>query len=347
MNENQRTVPNELLTVRSGGSEKEKEKEKESGHEKEDGIFASLSKIISDILNAFWEVVTVVAVVLIVFRSVIEPRCLFYPKRTEEYTMPKFKYKTTSSGAILFKYKSIFEYDDNEHENDVDNEPWEDGPEHAEHRNNTTNVLFLHGNGGNVNDVVPYIQKLIHSGYNVYALEYKGYGSTNNPWWFHPNLTSVTKDLATAWPLIPNPRQTIVMGLSMGGGVISSWLRNYFFTSSGQGIQHDQLPGQLVFVNSFSSLHKLVCDKSHPYLGILMSENWSNVYPTGSLRSWMKILIVAAREDPLIPVQHSISMHHYTFGSDLVIVPGNNHLLSPVDHYTEWSNKLLPPHISS
>lgn len=80
------------------------------------------------------------------------------------------------------------------------------------------NIFFIHGAGGNVTFYKEMISTLVKNGYNVYALDWRGYGKSNGT----PNYKGVLKDTKVAFKDFISKTKNdslkiIVYGMSLGG----------------------------------------------------------------------------------------------------------------------------------
>ena len=129
------------------------------------------------------------------------------------------------------------------------------------------------GNTGNLEYYRDPLDKIAEFGYNVFAVEYRGYGPTQFDG--SPNADTLIQDAQDAWNLM-GTSDSIVAGFSIGGAVLSQI--------------YEQLvpaPAQIVFLNSFGDLGALLEDKLGGELGgtcvPLMATQWSVKDPPHSM----------------------------------------------------------------
>ena len=82
-------------------------------------------------------------------------------------------------------------------------------------------VLYLHGNGSNIGDLVNQADRLHHLGVSVLLFDYRGYGRSSAPF---PNEAIVYEDGEAAWQYLTQtrqiaPQQIVLFGESLGGAV--------------------------------------------------------------------------------------------------------------------------------
>lgn len=212
-------------------------------------------------------------------------------------------------------------------------------------------LVYLKGNAGSLDNVHSVLMSLHNLGYNVYAVEYPGYtplemGEPN----IVPSGHSILACVRFAWEHIhknmKEKNETIVMGMSLGGGVL--------------GMVHHGLhpaPRQLVFVNTFYSLPQLVADFVNgcipqSVLGSLQTQ-WETVAPPTALDNQL-VVVAHARKDELIPFRHSEVLfdrfRHRNMNTRDMLDPnvehvvmeegGHNDAFDPVIQTDQWSRLL-------
>lgn len=82
-------------------------------------------------------------------------------------------------------------------------------------------VLYLHGNGSNMGDLVNQADRLHHLGLSILLFDYRGYGRSSPPF---PNEAIVYEDGEAAWQYLTQTRQIapqriVLFGESLGGAV--------------------------------------------------------------------------------------------------------------------------------
>lgn len=196
-------------------------------------------------------------------------------------------------------------------------------------------VLFLHGNTGSLDLYAkPLITFAQEMGYDIYALEYRGYGITDHT--FHPSASSVIIDALDAWKLIGN-ENTIVCGFSLGGALL--------------GEIYERLvpqPAQLVFLNTFWSFSDLVQEKLGSklsnFLNPLLETQWLTKAPT---KFKGKVVVVFTADDSVVPQIHGKRLCQIFYNTDLncIMLPNAGHKVAPFVHINEWKQYLLSPQL--
>jgi len=213
-------------------------------------------------------------------------------------------------------------------------------------------IMCLHGNAGNLDGMANTAYTLSNRGYDVYLLEYAGYGKCAyfNQKRLKPTKNSLVTDLHQGWEIIPEKkrRSAILLGFSMGGGTICQFLST---------AKTNDLPAQVALMNTYYDLPLLVKDV-FPIPGIpeLMHTQWNAKNGLNRYRVFTKdrsdgpgnILIVAAADDQLIPIKHAHlliqSIQDSYTRRELVILPDGGHNSSIERHFNLWLNALVHSH---
>lgn len=205
---------------------------------------------------------------------------------------------------------------------------------------NARRVLFLHGNSHNLDIYADALNKIAEFGYNVFALEYRGYGVTVVPddpeGLFTPNAETVIQDALQAWALM-GTADSIVAGFSLGGAILSQIYEKFI-----------PEPAQIVFLNSFGDIKQLMEDKLGSDLGglcaPLMRTRWAIKAPK-TFRG--RVLVVFTADDLTVPAKHGERLCQVFSKSQLTCreLPRGGHKYSVFSYINNWINELLPPTI--
>ncbi|MEB3210681.1 MAG: alpha/beta fold hydrolase [Leptolyngbyaceae bacterium] len=118
-------------------------------------------------------------------------------------------------------------------------------------RTNAPVVLYLHGNGSNLGDLVNRAQRFHQWGYGSFLIDYRGYGRSSGPF---PNEQRVYEDAEAAWQYVTQqrqmPAQNIVLHGRSLGGAIALYLAS----------RHPEVMGVIV-ESSFTSMKAMVTDQ--------------------------------------------------------------------------------------
>jgi fermentation-respiration switch protein FrsA (DUF1100 family) len=118
-------------------------------------------------------------------------------------------------------------------------------------------ALILHGNGGNVTDMIGRIMSYHWLSMGVLAIDYQGYGLSEG----EPSLSAAIQNAVAAWDFLVqtknlDPQKIVVHGYSLGGGV------------AGELVKRRPVPHPLVLDSTFTSL-AAAARANYPLLGPL------------------------------------------------------------------------------
>jgi pimeloyl-ACP methyl ester carboxylesterase len=210
-------------------------------------------------------------------------------------------------------------------------------------------VLFCHGNGGHLDHIAPIAMSLHARGYDVHLLEYAGYGAavetdtstggSSNPQQQPPTPQTMVRDLRQAWQIMPDRKNSILIGFSFGGGCIFQLLAE---------LDADDMPAQVVVANTYLSLPQLVQEiLPISMLGPLMRTRWTADAGIAkyAMRPDGRLVIAAAPDDELIPFGHSELLRQAAVRNQMdvthLILPGGGHIDSIFLHVDAWQDRLL------
>lgn len=190
-------------------------------------------------------------------------------------------------------------------------------------------ILILHGNGGNIDGFYDMYRDLVDKGYRVYLLEYAGYGESRE---HKAKPKTMVQNLQEAYSLIPDMEHGIIVGVSMGGGVIGQFLRD-----------DSANPAQVVLINTFYDLPQLVSEISIPGMSYLVQTRWNSAVGLKRYTSNNgRVVIVGTQDDSLINIRHSHKLASFCGNNvKLVILPHGGHNSSPMIHMNKWTSHLL------
>lgn len=200
---------------------------------------------------------------------------------------------------------------------------------------NARRILFLHGNTGNLELYKEALDKIAEYGYNVFALEYRGYGPAKMAEIDgEPNAKTVVQDALEAWNLM-GTSDSIVAGFSLGGAILAQVYEKFV-----------PAPAQIVFLNSFGDLKQLLEDKLGNEFGgtcaPLMATKWSIQAP----KTYQgHVLVVFTADDLTVPAKHGERLCQVFSKSKLVCreLPRGGHKYSVFTFAPHWIPELLPP----
>jgi uncharacterized protein len=187
-------------------------------------------------------------------------------------------------------------------------------------------VLFLHGNAENVSTHFRSVAWLPAEGFNVFALDYRGYGASDGA----PSLAGMQLDIDAAMRVLlsrpdVDPGRIIVFGQSLGGALAIPYVAHSVYRAHIRAVVVD---------SAFSDYRRIAREKLAaawltwplqwlPYLTV--DDTYS---PAASVRSLSPIplLMIHGDQDALIPYRHSQALFELAADpKELWIVPGAGH----------------------
>ena len=201
---------------------------------------------------------------------------------------------------------------------------------------NSPVIIYAHGNGSNLGDLVSRFQRFHTLGYAVMAIDYRGYGQSSGPF---PNEQRVYEDIEAAWQYLVTQRQIaanriVVYGQSIGGAIALNL-----------AINHPDAAG-LIMESPFTSMRDMV-DHKYPLLPklmpieIVLTQRFDSVQKVRSLK--IPLLLIHGTEDDIVPAFMSQLLYGAAIASSnanstLVLVEGGDHNGLPSfgrDRYSE------------
>ncbi len=146
-------------------------------------------------------------------------------------------------------------------------------------------LLYIHGNAEDLGDIRPILDRLHGWGFNVFAYDYRGYGTSNGK----PSEANAYRDADLAYTYLTqqlkiSPQQIIIYGRSVGGG------------SATELATKKPIAG-LVLESTFTSAFRVVV----PF-PLLPFDKFANLDKLQKIKS--PILIMHGGSDRVIPFQH-------------------------------------------
>jgi fermentation-respiration switch protein FrsA (DUF1100 family) len=171
-------------------------------------------------------------------------------------------------------------------------------------------VLLLHGNGGNLEEMIGRIINYHKLNYTVLAIDYEGFGLSEGK----PSEEALRVDARAAWDfLIARGFSTddiLIHGFSLGGAVAA---RLAYDTSH---------KGPLVLDSTFTSL-KDVADVTYPLVKPISSVLLSGQYDTLSLLGDLKpsfLIFFHSPTDEIVPYAQGLKLYETYLGGPKVLV---------------------------
>jgi pimeloyl-ACP methyl ester carboxylesterase len=288
----------------------------------------------------YWLVLMMGAIVVALHGCLLalEDRLLMQPDRCRDYMFypprPESRWHRLPSGGLVVTL-------------DRSNSSSSGDDESGEGRE----VLFCHGNKGNLDSFEGMARRLTDRGYRVRLLEYGGFGAA--PFQGTPSGESVVQDTKEAWELcIRDPTRAILVGFSLGGGAATQLLN---------ALPESRMPAQVVLINTFFSLPQLVREK-FPLSNLLVEiikTRWCaapglarfaahHASRRSKDRGWARTVVVATDDDALMHPRHAHQLHAAALplatpeAAELIWLPSGGHGNGPAIHWPLWTHALAP-----
>jgi pimeloyl-ACP methyl ester carboxylesterase len=154
-------------------------------------------------------------------------------------------------------------------------------------------VLLLHGNGGNLVDMLGRIMSYHHLGLGVMAIDYQGFGLSEGV----PSLESAVLNAQAAWDFLVgnkklDPQKIVVHGYSLGGGIAGQLVA-----------RHKSIAHPLVLDSTFTSVAE-VAGYGQPVLGFITKIILGRVYDTRqALKDYNASMLISLHspKDEIVP----------------------------------------------
>lgn len=179
-------------------------------------------------------------------------------------------------------------------------------------------VLYLHGNGSNLSDLVEEIQTFHQMNLAVLAIDYRGYGASPGNF---PTEMSVYEDALAAWYYLTRDRQIaeekiFLYGHSLGGAIAIDLAGRF------------PLVGGAIIEGSFTSIEEMI-DYRIPVpiypKGLLLTQRFDSINKIRSIR--VSLLFIHGELDRVVPAFMSRKLYEASGSSrrSLLIVPNAGH----------------------
>ena len=177
-------------------------------------------------------------------------------------------------------------------------------------------VIHFHGNAQNISAHWRFAQWLPEHGYNLFAFDYRGYGTSKGS----PNVKGVFEDSHAAINYVRqrpdvNPDKLVIFGQSLGGTNAIAAVGS----GNQQGIR------ALIIESTFSSYSAIASDKV-PGAGYLMNDDYSAQRFIANI-SPIPLVLIHGTDDPVIGLKHTQQLFALARQpKQLILVPGGSHI---------------------
>lgn len=159
-------------------------------------------------------------------------------------------------------------------------------------------ILFFHGAGGNISTYLFMIKPLVENGFQVYAVDFRGYGKSTGK----PTHINIAKDVKIVYSKMMqntniNNTKLLVYGASLGCQIATHFTKMYQNKVNGL-----ILDGGFA---SFSDVAKLNAPKEvHPYIEGALGKMYPSKEEIKEIKNTPK-LIIHGKNDKSIPINQS------------------------------------------
>jgi fermentation-respiration switch protein FrsA (DUF1100 family) len=188
-------------------------------------------------------------------------------------------------------------------------------------------VLYLHGNGQNISTQFANVAWMPAAGFNVLALDYRGYGGSQG----QPSLPGVQLDIDAALQALlrrpdVDPMRIVVFGQSLGGALAIHYVAHSRFRDSIRA---------LIVDSAFSDYERIGREKlaaavitwPFQWFASMAIDNRYSPEASVGLLSPIPVLFIHGDADSIVPLHHSQRLFELAgFPKQLWVVPGAGHI---------------------
>lgn len=178
-------------------------------------------------------------------------------------------------------------------------------------------IIYSHGNGEDIQDCIEFTRELSRAlGADVLCYDYSGYG-LNQSNTFERSEEGVNLTLRAVYEhLKPDYEGVFLWGYSLGSGP------SVRLAAELAGDEDSRLLGAILF-GAFSSISRVVRDKTHPKIANLFTDRWDNEKHIQTVAC--PILILHGQNDQVIPVTHARALKAANPAAALIVMPNTGH----------------------
>ncbi|NOZ54013.1 MAG: alpha/beta hydrolase [Gammaproteobacteria bacterium] len=199
-------------------------------------------------------------------------------------------------------------------------------------------VLFFHGNAQNISTHVGGVYWLTDYGYDVYIIDYRGYGKSDGIATLPGAIADIRKSIEDVVKKIPDTEQLIVMGQSLGASMSTQAVVNS---------QQQNRIKALILVSAFSDYQSIAREFLDKHwltwalqwpLSFTINNDYRPLNVIG-LISPIPILIMHSKNDEMISYQHAELLFSYANEPKQLIDLDGGH--NDWSHYETNRKKLI------
>jgi uncharacterized protein len=188
-------------------------------------------------------------------------------------------------------------------------------------------VLFLHGNAENISTHFANVAWMPAAGFNVLALDYRGYGGSDGT----PSLAGAQLDIDAALRALlarpdVDPRRIVVFGQSLGGALAIYYVAHSRYRGSIRAVVAD---------SAFADYRRIAQEKLNGFaltwpfqwLPALTVDDDYSPERAVALLSPIPLLLIHGEADPIVPPHHARRLYELAGEpKELWLVPGAGHI---------------------
>jgi fermentation-respiration switch protein FrsA (DUF1100 family) len=193
-------------------------------------------------------------------------------------------------------------------------------------------VLFLHGNAENISTHFNSVTWMPAEGFNVLALDYRGYGKSGGA----PSLAGVQLDIDAALRALlerrdVNPRRIVLFGQSLGGALAIHYAAHGAYRGALRAVIAD---------SAFADYRLIVREKLAGFFltwplqwlpAVTVDNDYSPLASVAKLRP-LPLLLIHGERDTIVPAHHSRMLYEAAAEpKELQLVPQAGHIQSVRD----------------
>lgn len=188
-------------------------------------------------------------------------------------------------------------------------------------------ILFLHGNAENISTHFRSVMWLPAQGYNVLALDYRGYGASDGL----PTLAGAQQDIDAAFKYLlthsqVDPHRIVILGQSLGGSLALFYSGHSRYRRDIRAVVSDSAFADYRW-EARDSLAKFILTWPLQWLPWLLVDNDYAPQDAVGLISPIPLLIIHGEQDNVVSLSHARRLFERAKQpKELLIVPGAGHI---------------------
>ena len=188
-------------------------------------------------------------------------------------------------------------------------------------------VLFLHGNGQNISTHIASVAWLPRAGFNVLALDYRGYGRSGGS----PSLPGLLLDIDAAMRALltrpdVEPERIVLLGQSLGGALAIYYAAHSRYRAHLRAVVVDSAFSDYRAISREKFANTLITWPLQ-WLPWLTVDNSYSPEASVSALSPIPLLLIHGDQDSLVPIHHSQRLYELAATPKyLWVVPGAGHI---------------------